>query len=196
MKPRTGFFVQPSEDEDSQLMTKVRDGDTRAFAKLFERYKVPILSYIRRQVRHPTVAEELAQEVFLKVYRARQSYEPKAKFSTWLWTISRNTIIDHHRASSQGWVEVPDFTDTVMDALPDEGDSPEEKLLAGVAQERLDECLEKLPARSKEILMLRVQSDLTYEELSEIVGESVANIKTLTHRARRMLTLCLERGGV
>ena len=84
--------------EFNQLMLRVKTGDQKAFATLFERFHRPVLAYVTWMLGgRSSGAEEITQEVFLKVYRARESYEPKAKFTTWLWTIVKNTTLTHLR---------------------------------------------------------------------------------------------------
>ena len=97
--------AETSTDVDAELMLRVRDGDTAAFAQLLERYRTPVVSYLFRMVQHQGVAEELGQETFLRVYRARATYERTAKFTTWLFRIAThlalNWLRDHKGEKTQ-----------------------------------------------------------------------------------------------
>src|SRR4051812_11880584 len=88
-------------DQMKALMVQVRSGDVQAFHRLYERFKGPLMSYAHSYLRDPELTEDVVQEVFLKVYRTRETYEPKASVSTWLWTIARNCCIDALRRASQ-----------------------------------------------------------------------------------------------
>src|SRR5579885_2646832 len=84
-------------ERDAQLMLRVRDGDETSFSLLLERHRGPVVNYLYRMVQNRAVSEELAQEVFLRVYRSRETYEPSAKFTTWLFRIATHLAVNHAR---------------------------------------------------------------------------------------------------
>lgn len=163
---------------------------------LYERYRRPILSYLLSFLRTKSVAEELAQEVFLRVYRMRESYQTEFRFSTWIWTIARNLAIDHLRRKSE--VLVDDDHQEILDGLPDDpGAMPEaERLLVDRAtREGLEKCLGELSASQREATSLRSFSELSYEEIAATMRSSVPRIKSLLFRAKEALLDCVKRGG-
>src|SRR5712692_11662531 len=92
-------------DQDLDLMLRVRAGDSASFEELLRRYRVPLVSYFRRMLRDPALAEDLAQEVFLRVYQARERYRPEARFTTWLYRIATNLALNAIRDRRE--VEAP-----------------------------------------------------------------------------------------
>lgn len=173
------------------LMLKVKRGDRAAFAELYDRFKGPIFNFLLGMVAREALAEELAHEVFLRVYRARESYEPSARFTTWLWTLARNAALDELR--KKGELLQKHAEDDVPSAtlLPDPDDGPEAKLLEQARRDQVERCLTALPARQREAVMLRSAGENSYEEIAQVLGESVANVKNLLHRAKQALAKCL-----
>lgn len=180
-------------------MARVRDGDTAAFQALYERYKGPLMSFAYSFFEERHRAEDVVQDVFLRAYRARESWEPTAKVSTWLWTIARNTAIDSLRkagrerladtlTNNDGEGESgPDWTERLESPLP----NAEAQLLESAERARFDECLSKLAPKQKEVLMLRTQGELPYEEIARVSGASLQSVKSLLFRARQALLNCL-----
>ena len=182
-------------------MRKIQAGDVNAFRLLYERYKGPLLSFVAPFHRDPSQAEEVVQEVFLAVYRTRASWEPKARLSTWLWTIARNTSIDRRRKEGREVLDSPiedqeggsqpDWTEKLESPLPD----AEAQLLEHAEKSRLENCVSKLPDKQREVLMLRTQSELPYEEIARVVGSSLQSVKSILFRARQALLGCLGHAG-
>jgi RNA polymerase sigma-70 factor (ECF subfamily) len=182
------------------LMLKVRAGDVHAFQELYERFKGPLMSYVHSFIQDPPIAEDLVQEVFLRVYRNRASYEPQAQVSTWLWTIARNACIDQLRKASNrekvvavtekdddGGGLAPFDLEQIEAPLPD----AEALLIENAEAGRLERCMEKLAAHQREALLLRTVSELPYEEIAVTVGVSLSAVKSLLFRAKEALTKCL-----
>ncbi len=169
-------------------MLRVREGDQAAFAALYERFKGPIFSYLRGIA--PIEAEDLMHETFLRVYRARESYEAKAKFSTWLWTIARHVALDKVRKKTE-LLELEEGSLEEPAADPAEG--AEALLLEKAERAALESCLESLPLRQKELVLLRAMAEHSYEEMASLSGLSLANVKTQLHRAKQSLARCLEK---
>jgi len=178
-------------NSDHELMDRAAGGDAQAFRLLFERYKVPIYSYLYSIVHDRQVAEELAQETFLRVFRSRNEYSRGAKFSTWLWTIARNGAIDHLRKKKE---QLSDAMEEFSGGdLQDVEPTDAETLLVEKAnQEQLEACLKGLPESQREAMALRIFSELSYEEISESVKATVAAVKSVLHRARTALVNCLQ----
>src|SRR4051812_42878417 len=184
------------------LMLKVRAGDVHAFQELFERFKGPLMSYVHSYIRDPALTEDLVQEVFLRVYRNRESWEPSAQVSTWLWTIARNACIDQLRKASNR-EQVVAATDrgegdggpAPMDLEQIEAPLPDaEALLVEHADERrLEKCMKKLSDTQREALLLRTVSELPYEEIASTIGVTLSAVKSLLFRAKDALTKCLAK---
>ncbi len=161
------------------------------FPQIYTKLKTPILQYVRRTVRDGETAEELTQEVFLKAYRARETFDGERGFTTWLWTIARNTVCDWHRKHAD------DFRRVHERALPDgtEGESICETLpcsaldAEALISKRGDHLLlmgklRNLTKLQRKVLLLRVVRGLTYEEIAKRLGLSISSAKCAFYRAR------------
>ena len=173
-------------DEDVQLMRALRAGDTTAFDALFRRWSGPLLRYLERMVRDPAVAEELVQEAFIRVYKARDRYRPEARFSTWLYRIGTNLALNelrrprhrsvHRSADEEGappLVDVGPGTEEVVDARR-----------RGVAARA---ALGELPEKQRAALCLAAVEGLSYAEVAEALDVTEKAVKSLVHRARSSL---------
>lgn len=183
--------------DDKQLMILVQNGDEFAFRRLFDRYKRPILSYIKNLSLELEVAEEITHEVFLKVYRKRESFDPQFQFTTWLWTIARNTSLDYLRKKKD--ILFDDIYHKGEDGssfIDDIGSDDKEIEATFIEQqdaEVLARCLDKLIANQKEALMLRVYSELDYDQIALAMKISVSSVKSLIHRAKKNLILEIQK---
>lgn len=173
--------------EDSELMQRYAEGDERAFTVLFDRHRDPVYNFILRSCGRRSVADELVQEVFESVIEAADSYEPTAKFTTWLYTIARNSCIDAARRRSQ--VDVHSLNNpvggeddeerTYQDLLADdEARSGRVDADRKAFRDRLQEALEKLPEKQREVFILREISGLKFREIAEVVDAKVPTVKS------------------
>jgi RNA polymerase sigma-70 factor (ECF subfamily) len=179
-------------DDDARLMLRVRGGDRRAFEALFRRYTPPLVNFLARMLPERDRAEELAQEVFLRVYQARGRYEPRARFSTWLFSIASNLALNELGRSYRKR-ETP-LEQPVLDRLEDPQPGGEERLEAKRAVSAVERALARLPDRQRAALLLRAERGLGYAEIGEVLGASPSSVKSLIHRAREnLLTLLGER---
>ncbi len=167
-------------------MLRFRDGDRTAFDVLFHRYTPRLVSFLTRMLRERDRAEELAQEVFVRIYQARERYEPKAKFSTWIFGIASNLALNDlalaYRRRERAW------DDAVADRTEDPTPGAEATVDARRTAERVDAALARLPDRQRAALLLRVEQGLGYAEIAEAIGASTSGVKSLIHRARENLT--------
>lgn len=181
-----------SVEEDHELMKRAAQGDTDAFAALYDKYRGPVLSYVRRVVRQDAIAEELTHETFLRAYAARHRYEESARFTTWLWSIARNAAIDHLRRPSSLVIGVDEeSTSDLIERFASPLDDAEEALLRKVRMEQLEHCFDALPDRQREALSLCVFSGLSYEEVATTIQATLSAVKCLLHRARQGIMNCL-----
>ena len=186
-------------DPDIRLMLRVRNDDAQACAELVDLYHHRLVTVMRHLVGSNEEAEDLAQEVFLRVYRGRKKYHPKAKFSTWLYTIANNLALNVLRTRQRR----PTVPLNVRDSGP-LGPRPEEKLVLDRAQPPDDrvqqqeltaivqQALETLNERQRVAVVLNKFEDMSYAEIAEIMELTPKAVKSLLSRARENLRHVLE----
>ena len=180
-------------DPDAALMLRVKRGNRAAFAELVDKYKQPLLNFIFRTLRDEIEAEDLAQMVFVQVWKSRARYEPTAKFSTWLFTIARNLCLNELRRRSRHPAESIEETHAEHEDQPrqqyeDKAQiAPPEKLLHGELAQKIEEALAELPENQRTAILLCRQDELSYEEIAGILDCSLSATKSLIHRGRETL---------
>lgn len=186
-------------DPDIRLMLRVRDDDPTAFAEMVELYNHRLITVLQHLLGRPEEAEDLAQEVFLRVYRARKKYRPRAKFSTWLFTIANNLALNALR-SRQRRPTVPLNTRDSGPLGPrpaeqlvrERDDQPGRRLqqqeLAGIV--RL--ALEQLNERQRVAVILNKFEDMNYAEIADVMRLTTKGVKSLLSRARENLRQTLK----
>lgn len=180
-------------DPDAALMLRVKQGDRAAFATLVEKYQQPVMNFIRRTLRDETEAEDLAQNVFLQVYKSASRYVSTAKFSTWLFTIARNLCLNEIRRRSRHPTESLDATHPESDDQPlhqfedKKTSSAPESLLQRELEGKIAQALAELPENQRTALLLCRQGELSYEEIAEVLDCSLSATKSLIHRGRETL---------
>ncbi len=185
-------------DPDAALMLRVKKGDREAFAALVEKYQQPVMNFVHRTLRDEAESEDVAQNVFLQVYKSAARYESTAKFSTWLFTIARNLCLNEIRRRSRHPAESLDAThpeseDQPLHQFEDKKNfSPPESLLHGELEEKITEALADLPENQRTALLLCRQEELSYDEIAEVLDCSLSATKSLIHRARETLKLRLK----
>jgi RNA polymerase sigma-70 factor, ECF subfamily len=187
-------------DPDVRLMLQVRDDDAAAFEELVLRYQNRVVGIMTHLTRKREQAEDLAQEVFLRVYRARKRYAPNAKFSTWLFTIANNVALNAKRSSARRR-EVNLSTDPNSEsgppaldqmALEASGLMPTRQLDKSERAEMVRLAIDALPERQRVALLLSKFENLSYIEIAETMEMSVQATKSLLSRARENLRAILE----
>ena len=180
-------------DPDAALMLRVREGDREAFAELVEKYKQPVISILYRTLPDAAEAEDLAQHVFLQVFKSAHRYEVTAKFSTWIFTIARNLCLNEIRRRSRHPAQSLDETfsndeDQPVRQYEDvKTFSPPDTLLQGELEEKISQAIAALPENQRTALLLCRQEELSYEEIAQVLGCSLSATKSLIHRARETL---------
>jgi RNA polymerase sigma-70 factor (ECF subfamily) len=186
-------------DPDIRLMLRIRDDDPTAFAEMVELYNHRLITVLQHLLGRPEEAEDLAQEVFLRVYRVRKKYRPRAKFSTWLFTIANNLALNALRARKRKPVVPLNVRDSgplgprpAEQLVRDRAGQPtrrmEQQELAGVVQQ----ALEGLNERQRVAVILNKFEDMNYAEVAEIMGLTTKAVKSLLSRARENLREALK----
>lgn len=183
-------------DPDAALMLRVREGDRDAFESIVEKYKQPVMNLVYRTLRDATEAEDLAQHVFLQVYKSAHRYEVTAKFSTWIFTIARNLCLNEIRRRSRHPAESMDREGDEEHPARQLEDgatfSPPDALMQRELEQKISQAVNALPEKQRTALLLCRQEDSSYEDIAKVLGCSVSATKSLIHRARETLKETLK----
>jgi RNA polymerase sigma-70 factor, ECF subfamily len=192
-------------DADAALMVAFQQGDNEAFDQIIDKYHRPIVNFIYRIVNNPAEAEELAQEVFLRIYRARHAYEPKARFAAWIYRIATNlSYKEAGRKRRMPFWRGRDSSDNKPapeeEQFRDPAPGAEDKMIATEMGRVIRRAIGSLPRNEKIALVLRRYEELSYREIAEIMHCTEAAVKTYIHRGklhvREMILPYLQRGSV
>jgi len=181
-------------DPDIQIMLRCRDGDEEAFRILFVRHKKKVINFCYRFCSDRSVAEDLAQEVFLRIYRAAPKYKPTAGFRTWLFTIATNVCLNEtrRRRKQAGTISLDAPIDIgkgeIQPDIEDPERLPDDQILDREQEVHLQSALSELPDRQRAALLLRITHDFSYSEIAGQLGCSENTVKTLIHRGRMGLS--------
>jgi len=174
-------------DADVDLMLKFQAGDVSAFEQLMRKHQKSVINTIYRFIGNGAEAEELAQEVFLKVYNSVQKYKPKAKFSTWLYKIVTNLCLNELRRKRFEPVSLDDLAEETNDFIDAKQIPPDIALERKELVIRVKKAVESLPEKQRMALILREYDGLSYKEIAEVMGCSVASIQSRLQRAKATL---------
>jgi RNA polymerase sigma-70 factor, ECF subfamily len=177
---------------DDQLMKKIARGDESAFAKLFDRHAVKVLGYAKRLMGDEAKAEDVSQEVWMKVVRAAAQYDGKDQFIAWLYTLVRNTAFNHLRRIKNTREDMREDLETSSPA-DFSRQSVEEILVKESDLEMVKQMIQALPESQRTVLVAWMTEELSYEELADQTGQSVSSVKSLLFRAKRNLEEALKR---
>lgn len=189
------LFKKYIDDPDVQLMLKCQKGDQVAFEQLLDKYKTSVINTIYRFIGDKIEAEDLAQEVFLKIYNTRRRYKPKAKFSTWLFRITTNLCLnqirDHKKYASQT-ISLDERLETEegersLEIEDVHQSGPSDALVRQELEQAVHRAINALPQNQKMAVILRRYQDLSYQEIAEALNCSVLSVKSLLFRAKENL---------
>ncbi len=174
--------------DDYELVKQSINGNEDAFAELLSRYKNLVYSVVLRMVNDTEDANDLAQEVFIKLYKNLDKYQPEYKFSTWLIRITTNHVIDYRRKKKQETVSMDD-----MVYEPANNITPEKEYISREEKQGLAAVIAGLPDIYKIPIVLYHQQGLRYQEIADIIGEPLSKVKNRIFRGRKMLKENLEK---
>lgn len=177
-------------EPDAELMLRVKDGDAASFALLLERHRLPVIHFLYRMVQNQAVAEELAQDVFLRVYRARASYEPTAKFTTWLFRIAMHLALNWLRDGrmKRGQESLDLATAELFGRqVPDRTPTIEQDLVHEVKLAEVRRAIEALPAKQRAAVLMHKYQEMEYSQIARVLGCSESAVKSLLFRAYETL---------
>jgi RNA polymerase sigma-70 factor (ECF subfamily) len=182
------------EAEDARLMQLVGRGDMGAFEQLIERHQSLVAGTVARMLGSNSDVEDIAQQVFIRVWKSAARYVPRAKFTTWLLKITRNLVFNELRRTKRH-THVPLPTEKTNEVpLKDESSpAPDATLLEGELRRAIEQAIAKLPDTQRMALVLRRYEDLSYEEIGEILDLSVPAVKSVLFRARTELRARLSK---
>ncbi len=177
-------------ERDAQLMLRVREGDEGSFALLLNQHRRPVAHFLFRMVQNQAVSEELAQEVFLRVYRSRASYEPTAKFTTWLYRIAThvalNSIRDRKHERGQESLE-EEVVEGVGRQIADLQPNVEHRMVRDARLQEVRKAIDELPEKQKAAVLMHKYQELGYDQISKALGISESALKSVLFRAYETL---------
>lgn len=193
LESHRGLGHAMDQSSDAAIMLRVAAGDESGFNYLVEKYHRPIIHFLFRMVRNQAVAEELAQEVFLRVYRSRESYRAEAKFTTWLYRIATNLAVNHardtrHERSAQNvYLDDPDEEKGTTPDVADDEPSVEQRLLRDERMAAIRAHVLALPERQRTAVLMHKYQGMDYRQIGEVLKLSESATKSLLFRAYQTL---------
>jgi RNA polymerase sigma-70 factor (ECF subfamily) len=177
-------------ERDAQLMLRVREGDDTSFALLLERHRGPVVHFLYRMVQNQPVSEELAQEVFLRVYRSRATYEPTAKFTTWLFRIATHVALNsiRDRKKEKGHESLDEeMLDGLERQVADRQQTVEQEMVHEVKLREVRQAIEALPIKQRAAVLMHKYEGLDYAQIAAVLAVSESATKSLLFRAYESL---------
>jgi RNA polymerase sigma-70 factor, ECF subfamily len=184
-----------SNERDVELMGKVGAGDIRAFEELVERHQRAVIGTVAKMLGNASDAEDIAQQVFVRIWKSAVRYEAQAKFTTWLFTITRNLVFNEvRRRQRKPTVSVDEREETTHRTVEDlQAVSPDDEMLQTELEEAIDRAIQGLPDKQRMAVVLRRYEEMPYEEIAAVLEMSIPAVKSLLFRARAHLKEALQR---
>ena len=177
-------------DYDAELMLRVKEGDGASFALLLEKHRSAVIHFLYRMVQHQAISEELAQEVFLRVYRSRATYEATAKFTTWLFRIATHLALNWLRdgKNERGQEYLDDKGDDMpVREVSDRRPSVEQDMVYQVKIEEIRRAIAGLPDKQRAAVLMHKYEEMEYSQIARILNCSESAVKSLLFRAYETL---------
>ena len=178
---------------DAEVMLRVKAGDETAFAYLVQKYRRPMVSFMYRMSHNAAAAEDLAQEVFLRVYRSRENYEASAKFTTWLYRIATNLAVNHardtrhERPENMVSLDEPDEETGLTVDVPDGSATAEETIIKRERMAAIRQRVQALPERQRTAVIMHKYQQMDYRQIADVLKLSESATKSLLFRAYETL---------
>src|SRR5579863_1828355 len=176
---------------DAELMLRVKEGDNASFGLLLGKYRLPVIHFLYRMVQNQAIAEELGQEVFLRVYRSRATYEPTAKFTTWLFRIATHLALNWLRdgKSERGHQRLDDEGDGDMPIreVADRGPSVEQRMVYQTRLQEVRDAIALLPEKQRAAVLMHKYEEMEYVQIAQVLECSESAVKSLLFRAYETL---------
>jgi RNA polymerase sigma-70 factor (ECF subfamily) len=187
---KTNMVAVAALEYDAELMLRVKEGDSASFALLLEKYRLPVIHFLYRMVQNHGISEELGQEVFLRVYRSRATYEPTAKFTTWLFRIATHLALNWLRdgKNEKGQERLDD--DSGAGPARDVADRKPTVERTLINQVRLDEvrrAVAQLPEKQRAAVLMHKYEEMEYTQIAAVLNCSESAVKSLLFRAYETL---------
>lgn len=177
-------------ERDADLMLRVREGDEASFSVLLERHRGPVIHFLYRMVQNQAVSEELAQEVFLRVYRSRATYEPTAKFTTWLFRIATHLALNWIRDGRNERVQQSldkETADGATRQVMDRARTVEQEMVYQARLAEVRQAIDQLPAKQRAAVLMHKYEEMEYSQIANVLSCSESAVKSLLFRAYEAL---------
>ena len=181
-------------ERDIELMKRVGTGDSEAFQLLVEAHQFAVVGAATKMLGSPTEADDIAQKVFLRVWKAAPRYKPTAQFNTWLYTITRNLVYNEtRRRRRKPAVSLEELAEETHQVVPDlHAILPDEHAICSELEEAVDKAIQSLPERQRIAIFLRIRREVSYLEIGRMISASEAAVKQLVFKARTQLRASLQ----
>ncbi len=182
---------------DNEIVEIVREKDPERYAELIERYQGKLFAYLYRLTGAREETEDLLQDVFIKAFRNLRSYDTGRKFSSWIYRIAHNEAVNHiKRRSLKRFIPWEDITATKdMLEMSSSAEGADVTQIREETRTEVDEAINRLPFKYKQVLVLRYYSDKSYEDISEILGKPINTVGTLINRAKKKMAVEIEKNN-
>ena len=193
---KNSFVSSYKDADDEELMKQFIANDDQAFLELYDRYKTPLYSYYAGLV-SSSKADDLLQETFLKFSHKKETFRFESKVKTWIWTIAKNTLRDHWRSLEHKMNNsLEELTSEEGEEIySDESLSIEEKIYIKATKEQLKLCIDELTIEQKEIFLMYIQSELSYQEIARLNNLSIGATKSTINRTKYKIIDCFKSKG-
>lgn len=182
------------EEREAKIMAEIAEGNVSAFGEIVELYQKPLINFILRFIGDKAIAEDIAQEVFLKVFKAARDYRPKSKFKTWLFTIASNLCLNQIRDNKNRpqIIDTFELNEAGFLAIAPESSCPEKTFEGKELGEVIRDAILNLPKKQRIALLLQKHNGFSYNKISQIMECSVSAVESLIQRARQNLKKMLS----
>ncbi len=182
---------------DNELIEIVREKDPERYAEIIERYQGKLFAYLYRLTGNREETEDILQDVFIKAFKNLRSYDTSRKFSSWIYRIAHNEAVNNiKRKSLKRFVPWEDITATKdMLTMSSSEEGADVVQMREETKQEVDDAIDRLPFKYKQVLTLRYYSDKSYEEISEILGKPINTVGTLINRAKKKMALEMEKNN-